>query len=68
MDLDINIIAEKMKQDLDLTNEYNLAQQSLQIAEKELLRSRQSSFSDKKEKASQEIEVDRSFYWFKVKT
>ena len=38
-------------EDLDLTNEYNLAQQSLQIAEKELLRSRQSSFSDKKEKA-----------------
>ena len=37
-------------EDLDLTNEYNLAQQSLQIAEKELLRSRQSSFSDKKKK------------------
>ena len=38
-------------EDLDLNNEYNLAQQSLQIAEKELLRSRQSSFSDTKEKA-----------------
>ena len=38
-------------EDLDLNNDYNLAQQSLQIAEKELLRSRQSSFSDKKEKA-----------------
>ena len=38
-------------EDLELNNEYNLAQQSLQIAEKELLRSRQSSFSDTKEKA-----------------
>ena len=38
-------------EDLDLNNEYNLAKQSLQIAEKELLRSRQSSFSDKREKA-----------------
>ena len=37
-------------EDLDLNNEYNLAQQSLQIAEKELLRSRQSSFSDTKKK------------------
>lgn len=38
-------------EDLELNNKYNFAKQSLQIAEKELLRSRQSSFSDKREKA-----------------
>ncbi len=40
-----------MLEDTDLLNNYNLSKQSLQVAEKELLRSRQSSFTDNKEKA-----------------
>ena len=38
-------------EDTDLLNNYNLAKQSLQVSEKELLRSRQSSFTDNEEKA-----------------
>ena len=38
-------------EDTDLKNSYNLATQSLQVAEKELLRSRQFSFSNDEEKA-----------------
>jgi len=38
-------------EDTDLLNNYNLAKQSLQVTEKELLRSRQSSFTDNEEKA-----------------
>ena len=38
-------------EDVDLINNFNLARQSLQIAEKELLRSRQFSFSNNEEKA-----------------
>ncbi len=38
-------------EDIDLKNNFNLARQSLQIAEKELLRSRQFSFSNNEEKA-----------------
>ena len=38
-------------EDIDLKNNFNLASQSLQIAEKELLRSRQFSFSNNEEKA-----------------
>ena len=40
-----------MLEETDLLNNYNLSKQSLQVAEKELLRSRQSSFTDNKEKA-----------------
>jgi len=38
-------------EDTDLKNSFNLAKQSLQVAEKELLRSRQFSFSNNEEKA-----------------
>ena len=38
-------------EDNDLINQYNLAKQTLQVAEKELLRTRQSSFSDNTEKS-----------------
>ena len=38
-------------EDTDLLNNYNLAKQSLRVSEKELLRSRQSSFTDNEEKA-----------------
>ena len=38
-------------EDSDLVNQHNLAKQTLQIAEKELLRSRQSSFTDNNEKS-----------------
>ena len=38
-------------EDIDLLNDFNLAKQSLQIAEKELLRTRQSSFTDNKQKS-----------------
>ena len=38
-------------EDTDLLNNYNLSKQSLQVAEKELLRSRQSSFTNNEEKA-----------------
>ena len=38
-------------EDTDLKNGFNLAKQSLQVAEKELLRSRQFSFSNNEEKA-----------------
>ena len=38
-------------EDIDLLNEFNLAKQSLQVAEKELLRTRQSSFTDNEQKS-----------------
>ena len=38
-------------EDIDLSNEFNLAKQSLQVAEKELLRTRQSSFTDNEQKS-----------------
>ena len=38
-------------EDTDLKNNFNLAKQSLQVAEKQLLRSRQFSFSNNEEKA-----------------
>ena len=38
-------------EDIELNNNYNLAKQSLQVTQKELLRSRQSSFSNNEEKA-----------------
>ncbi len=38
-------------EDIDLLNEFNLAKQSLQVAEKELLRARQSSFTDNEQKS-----------------
>ena len=38
-------------EDNDLINQYNLAKQTLQVVEKELLRTRQSSFSDNTEKS-----------------
>ena len=38
-------------EDIELNNNFNLAKQSLQVAQKELLRSRQSSFSNNEEKA-----------------
>ena len=37
-------------EDIELNNDYNLAKQSLQVTQKELLRSRQSSFSNNEEK------------------
>ena len=40
-----------MLEDIDLLNEFNLAKQSLQVAEKELLRARQSSFTDNEQKS-----------------
>ena len=38
-------------EDIDLSNEFNLAKQSLQVAEKELLKTRQSSFTDNEQKS-----------------
>jgi len=38
-------------EDIELNNNFNLAKQSLQVSQKELLRSRQSSFSNNEEKA-----------------
>jgi len=38
-------------EDIELNNNYNLAKQSLQVTQKELLRSKQSSFSNNEEKA-----------------
>ena len=38
-------------EDIDLLNEFNLAKQSLQVSEKELLRTRQSSFTDNEQKS-----------------
>jgi multidrug resistance efflux pump len=38
-------------EDIELNNNYNLAKQTLQVTQKELLRSRQSSFSNNEEKA-----------------
>ena len=38
-------------EDIDLLNEFNLAKQSVQVAEKELLRTRQSSFTDNEQKS-----------------
>ena len=37
-------------EDIDLLNEFNLAKQALQVSEKELLRTRQSSFTDNEQK------------------
>ncbi len=48
-------------EDIDLLNNYNLANQSLEVAEKELLRTRQSSFTNNEEKsklAELEAQVD----------
>ena len=48
-------------EDIDLLNNYNLAKQSLEVAEKELLRTRQSSFTNNEEKsklAELEAQVD----------
>ena len=38
-------------EDIDLLNDFNLAKQTLQVAEKELLRTRQSSFTDNEQKS-----------------
>ncbi len=38
-------------EDIDLLNEFNLAKQALQVSEKELLRTRQSSFTDNEQKS-----------------
>ncbi len=38
-------------EDIDLLNDFNLAKQSLQVSEKELLKTRQSSFNDNEQKS-----------------